>query len=57
MPALRQALRAIKMNIQREANLMAFNVAFLIVGVSLCLASSLVWFCQRPDSSKATEAA
>ena len=45
--AQNQAIGAIKRIVQRDANIMAFNDAFLVVGISLLLAAVLVWFCQK----------
>lgn len=46
--ALSQAYGAIKMLVRREANIMAFNDAFLIVGVGLLAGGAIVWFCRKP---------
>jgi DHA2 family multidrug resistance protein len=45
--ALSQAYRSIQGIVQREAFIMAFNDAFLVVGVALLLAAGLIWFCKR----------
>ncbi len=47
--ALQQAMRSVKGIIQREAFIMAFNDAFLIVGATLLVAGGLIWFCRRPQ--------
>ncbi len=46
--AMGQAYGALKRVVRRDANIMAFNDAFLIVGISLLLGAVLVWFCQKP---------
>ncbi len=51
--AMKQAIGALNRVVQREANIMAFNDAFLIVGVSLLVGAVLVWACKRPDPGKA----
>jgi len=33
--------------VRRDANIMAFNDAFLFIGVSLLLGAVLVWFCKK----------
>ncbi len=45
--ALTQAYRSIKQTMTREANVMAFNDAFLIVGFSLIVGAAIVWFCKK----------
>jgi MFS transporter, DHA2 family, multidrug resistance protein len=45
--ALQQSYRALKGIVQREAFILAFNDAFLVVGVALVLASVLIWFCNK----------
>jgi DHA2 family multidrug resistance protein len=51
--ALNQSLGALQQLVRREANIMAFNDAFLFVTIGLALAAILVWFCQRPQPGKA----
>jgi DHA2 family multidrug resistance protein len=34
--------------VQRQASIMAFNDAFLVVGITLILGAFIVWFCKRP---------
>lgn len=46
--ALRQAYGALKRVVRRDAYVMAFNDAFLIVGLSLLVGAGLVWFCKKP---------
>ncbi len=46
--ALSQAYGVIKRTVQRDANIMAFNDAFIIVGVSLLFGAIIVWFCKKP---------
>ncbi len=55
--AARQALMALKMTVQREAFIMAFNDAFIFLGWSLLAAAVLVWFCQRPPGESVGKAA
>jgi DHA2 family multidrug resistance protein len=43
-----QAYGAIKGLVRREANIMAFNDAFLVVGWGLIAGEVLVWFCKKP---------
>ena len=45
--ATNQAYGQIKDIVRREAYIMAFDDAFLIVGVSLLIGAVLVWFCRR----------
>ena len=45
--ALKQGYGAINGIVQRESFIMAFNDAFLVVGVGLLLASVLIWFCKK----------
>ena len=54
--AMQQAYRALNRVVQREANIMAFNDAFLIVAISLLVGAVLVWFCKRPDPGAAAAA-
>ena len=51
--AMQQAYGALKMVVRRDANIMAFNDAFLLVGISLLVGAVLVWFCKRPDAGAA----
>ena len=54
--ALNQAYGAIKGVVRREALVMAYNDAFLFVGLGLALGAGLIWFC-RPARAKAGAAA
>lgn len=45
--ATQQAYGQLKNIVRREAYVMAFNDAFLIVGISLLIAAVLVWLCQK----------
>ncbi|HVE16679.1 MAG TPA: DHA2 family efflux MFS transporter permease subunit [Chthoniobacterales bacterium] len=47
--ALDQAYKAIKTTVQRDAFIMAFNDAFLVVAVGLLAAAALVWICKPPQ--------
>jgi DHA2 family multidrug resistance protein len=46
--AMHQAIDSVKEIVRRDANIMAFNDAFVVVGVSLAGGALLVWLCQRP---------
>jgi DHA2 family multidrug resistance protein len=50
--ALREAIGALKQIVRREANIMTYNDAFLLVGISLALGALLVWICNRPKMGK-----
>ena len=54
MTAMSQAYGVIKRTMRREANIMAFNDAFIVVGISLLLGAVVVWFCKKPDPAKAS---
>jgi DHA2 family multidrug resistance protein len=54
--ALNQSYAAIQHVIQRDANIMAFNDAFLMIGVCLLVGAALVWFCRRPEPGAAAPA-
>ncbi len=54
--AMRQAYGVVKRTVRRDANIMAFNDAFLIVGISLLVGAILVWFCKRPQPGAAAAA-
>jgi DHA2 family multidrug resistance protein len=54
--ALHQALGALKGVVSREAFIMAFNDAFLVMTVSIAAAALLVWFCKRPNPGAAVSA-
>ncbi len=47
--AARQALESLKGVVRREAFIMAFNDAFLIVTIGLVIGAIIVWFCQKPQ--------
>ncbi len=47
--ALRQAYGTLKSAVRRDAYVMAFNDAFIIVGFSLLAGAMLVWFCKKPQ--------
>lgn len=53
--ALSKAYGSLKAVISREANIMAFNDAFLIVAWSLVLGAVVVWFCKKPAPGAKTE--
>ena len=48
--ATHQAYGQIKNIVRREAYIMAFDDAFLIVGISLLIGAVLVWFCQKTSA-------
>ena len=50
--ATQQAYGQIKDVVRREAYIMAFDDAFLIVGVSLLIGAVLVWFCRRTTAKE-----
>lgn len=54
--ALRQAYTVIKGLVRRDAFIMAFNDAFLIVGVALAIGAVAIWFCKKPASGAAAPA-
>ena len=54
--AMNQAYGVIKRTISREANIMAFNDAFIVVGVSLLVGAIIVWFCKKPAAGAAASA-
>jgi DHA2 family multidrug resistance protein len=45
--ALRQGYGAINGIVQRESFIMAFNDAFLVIGVGLLVAAVLIWCCKK----------
>jgi len=49
--AMNKAYAQIKTIVRRDAYVMAFNDAFLIVGAALLTAAALVWFCRRTTAS------
>lgn len=54
--ATNQAYDSIKQVMTRQANVMAFNDAFLLVGIGLVGAACLVWFCKKPKPGASTAA-
>lgn len=54
--AMRQAYGAIKRTVRRDANIMAFNDAFLVVGIGLLVGAVIVWFCKKPKPGAAAAA-
>ncbi len=54
--AMNQAYGVVKRTVRREANIMAFNDAFLIVGISLLVGAVIVWFCKKPQPGAAAAA-
>lgn len=53
--AMSKAYGSLKAVISREANIMAFNDAFQIVGYSLILGAVVVWFCKKPKPGAKAE--
>jgi DHA2 family multidrug resistance protein len=54
--ALKQAYGAIQSIVRREAFLMAFNDAILVIAIVLLVAAALIWACQKPDGVSAPAA-
>jgi MFS transporter, DHA2 family, multidrug resistance protein len=52
--ATQQAYGHIKDIVRRDAYIMAFDDAFLIVGISLLIGAILVWFCRKTGTKKPT---
>jgi DHA2 family multidrug resistance protein len=46
--AKREAYGTIKEIVRRDANIMAFNDAFLVIGIGLLAGGALVWCCKKP---------
>ena len=55
--ALDQAYKSIKQSMTQQAYVMAFNDAFLIVGLSLLAGGVVVWFCKKSVSGEEAAAA
>lgn len=54
--ATQQAYGQMKDIVRRDAYVMAFNDAFLIVGISLLIGAVLVWFCRNTRAKEGTMA-
>ena len=54
--AMNQAYGVIKRSVRREAEIMAFNDAFLLVGISLLVGAVIVWLCKKPQPGAAAAA-
>ncbi|MFZ0918145.1 MAG: DHA2 family efflux MFS transporter permease subunit, partial [Candidatus Udaeobacter sp.] len=54
--ALKQAYSVIKSIMTREAFVMAFNDAFLVVAIGLLVAAVAIWFCKNPKGEAAAAA-
>jgi DHA2 family multidrug resistance protein len=54
--ALKQSYSAIKSIIRRDAFIMAFNDAFLVVAIALLVAAGAVWFCKKPEGEASAAA-
>jgi DHA2 family multidrug resistance protein len=46
--ALKQTYAVLKSIITREASVMAFNDAFLVIAIGLLVAAGAIWFCNNP---------
>jgi len=51
--ALKQSYAVIKSLVTREAFVMAFNDAFLVITVALLVCAVAIWFCKKPGSEEA----
>jgi MFS transporter, DHA2 family, multidrug resistance protein len=51
--ALKQAYAVIKSVVQRDAFIMAFNDAFLVIAVGLLVSAAAIWVCKVPKSGSA----
>jgi DHA2 family multidrug resistance protein len=51
--ALKQAYAVIKSLVQRDAFIMAFNDAFLLISISLLISAAAIWVCKIPKSGRA----
>ena len=49
--AMSQAYAVVKRAVRKSAYTMAYNDAFLVVGVSLLFGAVLVWMCKKPDAN------
>jgi DHA2 family multidrug resistance protein len=54
--ALQQAYSAIKSLVRRDAFIMAFNDAFVVVAITLLVAAAAIWFCKKPEEGAAAPA-
>jgi DHA2 family multidrug resistance protein len=50
--ALKQAYCAIKLLVRRDAFIMAFNDAFLVIAIGLLVAAATIWACKEPKKAK-----
>ena len=50
--ALKQSYAVIKSLVTREAFVMAFNDAFLVITVALLVCAVAIWFCKKPGSEQ-----
>jgi DHA2 family multidrug resistance protein len=51
--ALQQAYGVLKSIVQRDAFVMAFNDAFLVIAIALLVAAAAIWACKKPESDPA----
>jgi DHA2 family multidrug resistance protein len=49
--AKQQAYGAIQSLVRRDAFIMAFNDAFLVVAITLLVAAAAIWLCKKPEAS------
>jgi MFS transporter, DHA2 family, multidrug resistance protein len=50
--ALKQSYAVIKSIVTREAFVMAFNDAFLVITIALLVCAVAIWFCKKPGSEE-----
>jgi DHA2 family multidrug resistance protein len=46
--ALKQSYAVLKSLMSREAFVMAFNDAFLVITIALLVCAGAIWFCKKP---------
>jgi len=52
--ALKQSYAVIKSLVTREAFVMAFNDAFLVISVTLLVCAAAIWFCKPSRAEEAS---
>src|SRR5205809_587061 len=50
--ALKQSYAAVKSVVTREAFVMAFNDAFLVISIALLVCAGAIWFCKKPSAEE-----
>jgi DHA2 family multidrug resistance protein len=50
--ALKQSYAVIKSLVSREAFVMAFNDAFLVITIALLVCAVAIWFCKKPGTEQ-----